>query len=122
MRAVIKLELIGDNFFAYRRFGKRTLPQYERNLYYMTQPRFRSWVARLKRGGEREFLEGFRDYTFATSTGSRGIFIYYSLVDGVYEVNERTSWTKSRRYFVLVSGMEISEISKETAWQTINAI
>jgi hypothetical protein len=118
MRAVLKLELIGDDYFAYRKFHKRTSMKYERNMYQFTKKGMRPWVARITGFDDhyvfaREFIRGIKDYTFANSTGSRGIFAYYPLKPGIYEVNERISWRNHRRYFIRVENTEITEISKE---------
>ena len=115
MRAVLKLEAIGDNYFAYRRFRERINPQMERHVWQMTKRGMRPWVARITDlddhyGYQREFVEGIRDYTYATSTGARGIYIYYALKPGLYEVNERISWQHSRRYFCRVVDDDIEEI------------
>src|SRR5690606_23131495 len=78
------------------------------------------WVARLdgldhKYGFRRTFLEGQKDYRDANSGGSRGVYVYYALRPGIYEVNERVTWKRVRRYFIRVVGSEIHEISKDEA-------
>ena len=117
MRAVLKLEAIGDNYFAYRRFRERINPQMERHVWQMTKRGMRPWVARItgfdsRFGYHREFIDGVRDYTQSTSTGARGIFIYYALRPGLYEVNERISWHRSRRYFCRIEDTDIQEVSE----------
>lgn len=120
MRAVFRLEMIGDNFFAYKRFAQKRNERYERDVYLrgMARSELKPWVARIlgpdkKYGLQREFLHGQRDYTFANSIGSRGIYEYFALTPGVYEVNERLTWKRARRYFVRVEGTEIAEISRD---------
>jgi hypothetical protein len=108
-RAVIKLEMIGA-------YGGRE---------YMGWDKSRPWVARItgfdeEYGYRREFLRGQWDYTNASSTGLRGVMAYYTLKPGLYQVNERTSWKHTRRYFILVedTGLfdaEYREISQEEA-------
>jgi len=102
MRAVLKLEKF-DNV-GYARF--------------MGRNKSNPWVARLrgldeKWGFARKFMHGQTDYSQAKMTGSRGIFIYYALPDGIYEVNERVSWKHVKRYFIRVEGIEIVKISRE---------
>ena len=45
---------------------------------------------------------GYTDYKFANSTGSRGVYKYYFVEDGIYEIQERISWKKFEHYFVLI--------------------
>lgn len=48
----------------------------------------------------REFLSPFKDYTHATSSGSRGIWHTWALIPGCYyEVHEVLSFTRTERYF-----------------------
>lgn len=125
MLAVLKLEIIGDNYYAAKREAphkKRYLQRYESALGRNTS---RPWVARLtgldpKYGFAREFLSGQKDYSLANSVGSRGVFVYYPLKPGVYEVNERLTWKKTRRYFIRVEDAQIEEITKDEvlAWLT----
>ena len=78
----------------------------------------RAWVARLTGlhptyGFTREFLRGQRDYSRANSKGSRGVYLYYALPPGLYEVSEPLSWKQTRRYFVRSSRGTYEEISRE---------
>ena len=122
MLAVLPLEIIGDNYFAYRRDlanGKaRENPRIEKYGEMMGRDRSRPWVARItglddKYGFAREFQRGQRDYGRANSIGSRGVYEYFALSDGLYEVHERPTWKRTRRYFVRVENAEITEISRE---------
>lgn len=102
MRAVLKLERF-DNI-GYARF--------------MGRDKSNCWVARLKGldekwGFAREFIHGQADWSRAKMTGSRGIFVYYALADGLYEVNKRISWKHVKRYFIRIENAEIMEISRE---------
>ena len=71
------------------------------------------WVARLTEEG-REFMEGIRDYSSANNTGSRGIFVYYAVAPGLYEVNEPLAFGKARRYCISVADAMISEVTCPT--------
>lgn len=125
MKAVLGLEIIADNYFALQSakakgevdpaLAARQLARYERLLGRDTQ---RPWVAALegldpKYGFQRRFMKGQRDCAGANGVGSRGVWEYYPLDDGLYEVHERTSWTKTRRYFVRVASGHIEEIPRE---------
>jgi hypothetical protein len=118
--AVIRLEHIADDCYAYRKYATRINPLYERcgKVYQLTQRGLRPWVARLTglnaRGGlVREFVHGQRDYSQANSVGSRGVYEYIPLKDGVYEVNERLTWKRARRYFIRIQDAQIAEIGRE---------
>lgn len=92
----------------------------------------RPWVARLigytqddwQVFGQftREFLRGQRDFSHTNRSGSRGIFLYYALKSGLYEVNERTSWTNARRYYCVVGDdLSINEVTREEAMAWLEA-
>jgi hypothetical protein len=73
----------------------------------MDQCGYRPWAAKLvglDNCGDfrREFVHGNRDYSRANGVGSRGIWEYFSLEPGVYEVYERLSWRRTDRYFLRV--------------------
>lgn len=123
MRAVLKLEVIGDNHLQHKRAidrGEAPIPhmrQYVKVLQW-GQKKMRPWVARItgrdpKYVYRREFIVGMRDYSKANSVGSRGVYEYFALPDGVYEVNERVTWKRTRRYFIRVENAEITEIVRE---------
>lgn len=105
---VLKLECIGDDFnFVLRSFGMRPKPQ--------------PWVARIigldpKYEVAREFQRGQKDYAEANRVGSRGVYLFFFLDrPGIYEVFERVTRNKSRRYFgLLENGRDnLREITKE---------
>jgi hypothetical protein len=106
MRAVLKLEVIGDNYRQHLRAieaDQAPMPhmkQYLQALRY-GRPDLRTWVARLTDTG-REFVTGMRDYADANGIGSRGVYEYFALTPGVYEVNECVSLGKARRYCIRV--------------------
>lgn len=124
MKAVLSLEIIADNYFALQSakakgevdpsLAARQLARYERLL---GRDPIRPWVAALdgldpKYGFQRRFMKGQRDYAGANGVGSRGVYEYYPLDDGIYEVHARVTWKKTRRYFVRVASGQIEEISR----------
>lgn len=125
MRAVLKLEAIGDDIHAYKKLIRRgdIEPDNIRRIPAVKQMRSRAWVARItgldpQYHFNREFVRGQKDYSEANSVGSRGVYIYYALTDGVYEVNAPTSWTRTDRYFMRVEGTQMTRMSMEEvmAW------
>jgi hypothetical protein len=115
MRTVLKLECIGDNYIQHARLieqGKARMPLHTRQFIPIIrygQKRFRVWVAKIV-DGQREFVTGMRDYSLANSIGSRGVFEYFALDNGIYEVNECIELGKARRYFIQVKDTAIEEI------------
>lgn len=100
-----RLECIGDDSF-YRPVSQ------VRDL----QPR-RPWVARI--GGlcpqyefVREFCRGNKDYADANKKGSRGVWLYFQLPPGLYEIHQLLSYRQSRRFFAKVEGLRLFEIEK----------
>jgi hypothetical protein len=122
MRAVLRLEVIGENYRqAYRQADICRMPmrRYVDILRYGRRG-LRPWVARLiglneQFGFEREFLGGARDYRDADALGSRGIYEYYALADGLYEVNEIVRLGEAHRYFIRVANEAITEIDRKEA-------
>jgi len=127
MKAVIRLEMIGDDTNYLRaRYGVR-FEIFRRLSRAMTgdSNKARPWVARLTGtdpvyGFQRQFVHPALDYLRANSVGSRGIYGYYPLDAGIYEVQERLSWGSTRRYFILVTPPDYHEITREEAlaWVT----
>jgi hypothetical protein len=120
----MKLEVIGDYYYAYRKkieAGETDMPLHTKRMveiYKWTDPKKHPWIARIvgldsRYTFKREFLRGQKDYSRANSIGSRGVYLYYPLKAGVYEVNERLTWKKARRYFVRVVGSEFFEVGRE---------
>lgn len=115
--AVLKLEFIGENYHAYKRSGAKHEAS-ERYKSYLGHDQSRPSVKRLRGYNEAygfvsEEVRGQIDYSQANSVGSRSVFLYFALKDGVYEVTERTTWSKVRRYFILVDQSDYVEVSRE---------
>ena len=132
MRAVIKLELIGDNYIQHLKLieaGRVCSPRHVKKLIDVIsygQKGLRPWVARItgydaQYGLAREFVSSARDYSFANSIGSRGIFEYFALTDGIYEVNECIRLGQARRYFIRVKKGTITEITREEVDQCLTS-
>lgn len=139
MRAVLKLESIGDNLqgFAPAIMGGSGLTgsmvaasvvgrmSNKMQMFALT-PRKRPWVARI-RGlhkhykYDREFIKGTKDYSEANSTGSRGVYYWFTLTDGLYEIYQHVSWKNASRYFAKVENTEITAITEEELVQCLNS-
>ena len=106
MRAVLRLEVIGDNYRHHLHVienGEAREPHLRQYIQVVRYGRrgLRPWVVRIVDRG-REFVDGVRDYTDANGTGSRGVFEYFALTPGIYEVNECVRLGKMRRYYIRV--------------------
>jgi hypothetical protein len=130
MKAVLKLELIGDDTYEFFRLrAKETAaafgPQVAAALF-GGMGKGRPWVARItgtdpRYRFKREFIpRQARDYSEANSVGSRGVYAYYTLSDGVYEVSERVSWKRTARYFIRVADGQIEEIGEEEVLECLS--
>ena len=131
MRAVLQLEVIGEPYHWLRRNRHKGQTQRvfsmreEINIIRYGQKRYRPWVARISSiHGDgtlgREFITGMRDWTHARRSGMRGVYEYFALRPGVYEVNECVRLGKARRYFIHVEGTEYHEITREEVEQCLN--
>lgn len=60
----------------------------------------------------RGFLRGKVDYRDADKRGTRGVYLYFQLPPGLYEVLERQDHYHSRRYFARVADLRMCEINK----------
>lgn len=108
MRVVLRLECIGDDVVKLLKQAGKALGGKG-----LTDP----WVARItgldnKFGFCREFVNGEKDYSLANSVGSRGVYLYFALSPGIYEVFEKLAWKQHRRFFIRVENDTYSEISK----------
>jgi hypothetical protein len=87
--------------------------------------RYHPWAARLtglcpKYGFRREFINGIKDWTHVKKAkrGERwpGVYIYYAVPPGLYEINHRMSKGRQYREYILVlEGGELKTISKDEA-------
>lgn len=99
MRVVLQLEVIGEPYHwlrcnRHRATVKRRLSLREEiNQIRYGDKRLYPWIARIdglhdKYGFERHFMTSVRDWTRARHDGMRGIYEYFALPAGLYEVNE----------------------------------
>jgi len=127
MLAVLELEIIGDNYYSYKRTPQAVSKRTERYAEYLGRDKSRPWVARLIGldpwyGFQREFVKPQqKDYSQANSIGSRGVFVYYTLEPGIYEVNKRETWSRVRRYFIQVDGATVTEISRNEVMEWLRS-
>lgn len=120
----MKLEFVGEGYYHYRAVTQYVDPATERYAKFLGQDHSRPWVARITGyddhfGFARRFIRGSINYTEADSSGNRGVYLYFFLWNGIYEVNERISWKNVRRYFIKVDGPRITEITREEVSQWI---
>lgn len=113
MRYAVELEAIGDVY-------DRQIREFDRFCGGGGKGLRSPWIARLMSydavgGFDRQFVNGRKDYSRSNSKGSRGIYLCYALDPGVYEINELASWSSSRRYFCMIDGESLHEITKEEA-------
>lgn len=111
MKAILKLEAIGDDMHAtfdlFRGIANDAMPRLG-DVTFGAAPG-RPWVAEILGPGPaythaRRFVRAKKDYSKANSKGSRGVYLWYVLESGhVYEVNERKTWSTTERYFVRVA-------------------
>jgi hypothetical protein len=119
--AVLKLEFIGENYHAYKKHAPSQVERLEKYGECLGRNKSRPWVALLTGFDSdrvqfvREFMRGQIDYSGANTTCSRGVYLYYPLKPGLYEVNKRETWTRVERIFIRVEGMDITEIAREEA-------
>jgi hypothetical protein len=123
MRYVFKMEAIGDGFAAYlRHYNKTNPPRFgkrELDAIRFGRKEMQPWIARIKGlhpkfEFDREFIESQRDYTGSSSTGNRGIWLYYALKPGIYEINQRYTWKRYERYFArVIDDNTLERISKQ---------
>lgn len=127
MKAILRIEAIGDDTVQYLRLWRSVindnLPGVGNDV--VGKMPIRYWVAQIigrhaKYVWERQFLNGYKDYANSNSTGSRGIMVNYVLESGrVYEVKAPRSWRHTDRYFCRVTDdgdvLEIDE-SEVSLW------
>lgn len=117
MKALLKIEAIGYNDWK----QSNSLPGY------LKTTKRRWWVAKIagyddRYGYKREFVKGQTEYADSNSKASRGVFIYYLLDPGVYEVNSPLSWRSDDRYFILSEHGKIKRISEADAKKELGTL
>jgi len=78
--------------------------------------RKRPWVAQIipgTHGFERSFLRPLADFQHMNSKATRGVFFYFHLPSGFYEIYEHLTWKKDRRRFVKIEKGRITELTKQ---------
>lgn len=114
----LKLECIGDDenqkLRALTRLAARAIGECSAFKLDLRKP----WVAKIvgtdpKFGLARQFVKGEKCYLEANAVGSRGVFMHYELDDGIYDVYDLVSWSRSRRYFLRVTEESAIEIERE---------
>lgn len=80
-------------------------------------------VTRVNLDGSRETLQGVPDYTGANRKGSRGVYYWYTLAPGLYDINHRYKINAVRRYWLLSESGTTREMTTEEAnlWQTMQS-
>lgn len=76
----------------------------------------RAWVAKVSLSGrkiERSFVKPLVDYADANSKFSRGVYKYYFLDNGDYEISSPQSWKCTDRYFLRVKDGKAWGIDKD---------
>ena len=109
MKATIGLEYIGkandDKLALYRERLNQAADGLGSRL--VGAPSRRPWVAQIigrdpKYGYARKFVAGKTDYAHANGAGTRGVYLWFVIDPGVYEVSVSTSWKSRDRYFLTV--------------------
>lgn len=122
MKAILRLEAIGDNFTQKMKLFRSKADSCEEGLGQALWggPSLSPWVAEIvglddKWKFSRKFLKGKKDYSESNSAGSRGVYLHFMINSGhIYEVKELTSWSSYRRYFCSVTTEgDIQEIPEE---------
>lgn len=120
MIAIIGLESIGDDARYRASLGWRgSVSNFRR---YEARPR--AWVAQITgRDPRHEFARAFlphrNDYAEASGTGSRGVYRWYEIAEGlIVEVNAPLSWTSADRYFARSHRGQLARMTRDEviAW------
>jgi len=114
LKATIRLELISDDYFYALRNGSWSFEKLSRRARRLGPNRSPSYCAKII-DGRRFFQHGVRDYSHANSDGSRGIFEYFVLSNGTYEINSRISFDCAEKYYVRIVNETITRISRDEA-------
>ncbi len=128
MKASLRLEIINESAIAGEAKLRKICDQVSPGITHVlvgsggNQNRLnpKPWVAEItgtsrRFGLKREFLRYRKDYVDANSKGSRGVRACYVLESGkFYEVFSRISWSRTHRYFCVVTSKgDIVEIERE---------
>lgn len=123
MKAVLKLEAIGDDICEQTRAYKNICKSFGCDSRFEEGDHRCPWVAKiigLYASGkfQREFIRPKKDYSESNSKGSRGIFFWYTLESGnYYDINELTSWKNSERYYCSVNNDgDITRVDENEIW------
>jgi hypothetical protein len=122
----LKLECIGERSNREQRLYQAMVDSAAPEYVPFFEPENRvPWVARIlgpdpKYGLRREFVKGDKWFGEASSNWNRGVYLHYDLGDGIYEVHELVSWTRSRRYFVCVAADKSTEMTKDEVLKWAN--
>jgi hypothetical protein len=121
----LKLEWVGQNQDA-RNSGYARMAEYVsggRSANHFKVPTRKPWVSRITGYGrkykfERIFIDGKLDYSEANGPGSRGVYLYFHLTNGLYEISSWDGWKSQDRYFCRVEGSSLTRMSLEEieAW------
>ena len=112
MRTVIKLELVADNIRWANKNGAmdKNFDKWLRAWRRLGVNKSFTWVKRVLPDGKKKTVQGVRDYSNANHNGSRGIYCYYALSTGIYEINHRYKFSSVRRYFIEVTSDGVAEL------------
>lgn len=115
MLTVIKLELVADNIHWANKNGAmdRDFQKWLRQWRRLGSDKSFTWIKRVLPDNGREYIQGVRDYSRANYSGSNGIYAYYALKPGVYEINHRYKINKVRHYFIEVTDDGFTEIDEQ---------
>lgn len=116
MRFVLKIEFTDDAAkFNIKTIlaGSSTLSKDSRAGLANLSKRLHPWASRLTSFDgihfEREFMKGQKDYSLANKRGTRGVFYYFYLIPGLYEISEGVHG----RYFARVDqDLEMRKLTK----------
>lgn len=103
MKHIIEIEAIGDNSLSALSGMSNFICDISRKEREKMPASY--WLAEITGLSEaykfdRLFIKGRKDYSLANSTGSRGVFIYYTIEEGkFYEIKKPVTWRETDRYF-----------------------
>lgn len=131
MKATLEIEFIGADCYSYLNALCNSFDQVEPGFgdKFIGRPKNKPWVAAV--GGydpqfkhKREFIKPNWDYSRVNSKGSRGVYLWFILESArLYEVFQKTSWKRSRRYFCSVTeNGDIYELNDDEAKEWLNAL